>query len=583
MGNTDHDRTASIRQQLERVLASSVFAHASRQSRFLRFVVEETLAGRDDRLKGYTIGVEVFDRDAGFDPSTDSIVRVEAGRLRAKLREYYETEGRGDSIRIELPKGGYAARISPPETHHDGNVPAGTRTVAVLPFVNLSDASEDAYFADGLTDALINHLARNRALSVTSFTSAMRFKRAARSLADIADALGVDRVVEGTVLRAGRRVRVTAQLIDAATDHHLWAESFERDLTDVLAVQEDLASAVSLALGVGLLGAEHGRRQVGIEAYEANLLGRHYRTQLTAEALEKGIACFRRALELEPDYAEAYAGLAGCYCSLGTLGVELRAPHDVLPQGMALARRAIELDERFVEGRAYLGIMLLKYAWDWDGARAQFERALALSPNDARALMQYSMYFETLGDHARAIDLAVHAQRVDPLSRPVNLNLGWQYHQAGEQALARSTLTQLTAIEAGFWGAWWALGHVHREAGEHERAVECMRRALELPGGNTLPLEGLGHTLAVAGERTAAEAIITELQALPGYVSPYRIATVLAGLGRREAMYAQLERAFDKRARSLAWLAVAREYRAYRDEAAFGDLLYRIGIPGHGR
>ncbi len=570
----------AVRAQLERMLASPVFAGSARQLRFLRYIVEERLAGREERLKGYTIGIEVFDRAPDFDPALDSIVRVEAGRLRAKLREYYEEHGRLDPVRIELPKGSYAVRFSAAGVPPPAPRAQPGHAVAVLPFASLSDARDDGHFADGMTDAVINRLARNPLLGVTSYTSVMRFKGATRALGEIAAALGVDRVVEGTVTHAGGRVRVSVQLIDARSDRHLWAQSYDHPADDVLAVQEAVAIEVSRALGAAVL-AEARHHRVNPEAYEATLLGRHYRMQLTEETLDKGIAYYRRAVEIEPAYAEAYAGLAACYCSLGSLGIERRPPHDVLPQGIASAQRALELDPDDVEAHAFLGIMLLKYAWDWDGARREFERALALAPNDCRALLQFSLYHESLGEHARALELAAEAARLDPLSKPVLMNLGWQCHQAGESAAARARLERLTGLEPGFWGGWWALGHVEREAGAHARAIDCFGRAVATGSGGTLPLEGLGHACGVAGDAAGAREVLARLTAAAqaGYVSPYRIATVHAGLGAADATFEWLERALAMRSRSLAWLAVALEYRPYRDDPRFVALVERIGIP----
>jgi len=580
-----------VREELARILASEFFKQARRQSRFLSYIVEESLAGRSGRLKGYNIGVEVFERDESFDPLSDSIVRVEAGRLRSKLREYYENNDDRGGVRIRLPKGAYAPKFelldeaSQNEASRRtfaGAVHRSRYSVAVLPLVNLSDDADQVYFVDGMTDALINRLARNAELSVTSFTSSMRFKNSRQSLPEIADRLKVEYVIEGTVLRVADRVRISAQLIHAANDRHVWAESYERKLTDVLAVQDEVAGNVSAALGApGVFGPAHVHEKLNTAALEANFLGRRSRTQLTLDGLHTAIDYFENAIAVEPNYGEAYAGLAGCYCTLGTHGVELEAPHDIIPKGIDLAEKAIALDESFVEGRAFLGIMLLKYRWDWTGAERQFKRALEISPNDPRALMQYSMLLESTGQYADAVAYAERAQRIDPLSKPVGLNRGWQLHQAGEYEHARTVLFRLIELEPDFWGGYWGLGHVFRELEDYGRACSNFSRAVELQGEHNVSIEGLGHALALAGQAGQATELVTRLKEAGKrrYVSPCRIAAIYAGLGEADRMFEHLEQAYQARARSLAWLAVAKEYREYRDDPRFKALISKIGIP----
>jgi TolB-like protein/Tfp pilus assembly protein PilF len=574
---------SAVIEQLERVLASPQFAEAPRQQRLLRYLVECSLAGETERLKGYTLGIDVFDRAPDFDPAVDAIVRVEAGRLRAKLRDYHDGPGAADALRFELPKGAYVMRFERNETPPVAAVampPANS--IAVLPVVCLSPDPAQAYIADGMTDAIINHLGRNPALRVTSFTSVMRYRESGRRLADIAAELGVRYVYEGTYLPLGDRFRLTAQLIEAEPDLHLWADAYERPVADMLRAQDEVAQAIGATLGRTLAGdAGVAAPAVNPAAYEALLQGRRHRMQLTEQGLEQAVTWFERAIEIDPDYSAAYAGIAGCYCSYGTYGLELRAPHEVLPYGMRLAERAIEIDPASVEGHAFLGIMKLKYGWDWPGAQAEFERALALNPSDVRALVQYGLYHESRGDFDVAIEFAERAYRVDPFNKGVLMNRAWQYHQAGDPHRALNHATQIAEAEPGFWGGHWVRGHALRELGRLTEACASLRVAVDLPGGHTLPLESYGHCVAVAGDEVRARATLDELDALAAqnYVSPYRRATVLAGLGEADAMFAALEAAREARSRSLAWLAVAREYAAWRESPRFQALLRAIGIP----
>ncbi|MCP5201159.1 MAG: tetratricopeptide repeat protein [Gammaproteobacteria bacterium] len=567
--------------QLERILASPQFADAPRQQRLLRYLVECSLAGETERLKGYTLGVDVFDRPADFDPSLDAIVRVEAGRLRTKLRDYYAGPGMADALQFVLPKGGYVMRFEA-NAAPAAAVTVPANSIAVLPVVSLSPDPAQVCLADGMTDAIINHLGRNPALRVTSFTSVMRYRDSGRRLAEIAAELGVRYVYEGTYLPLHDRFRLTAQLIEAEPDLHLWADAYERPLDDMLRAQDEVARTIGTTLGRAIGGdAGSGARSVNPAAFEAVLQGRRHRMQLTAQGLDQAVGWFERAIEIDPEYAEAYAGIAGCYCSYGTYGLELRAPHEVLPYGMRLAERAIELDPASVEGHAFLGIMKLKYAWDWPGARAEFERALALNPSDVRALVQTGLYHESLGDFDSATDYAERAYRVDPFNKGVLMNRAWQWHQAGDPHRALGYAEQLAEAEPGFWGGHWVRGHVLRELGRLPEARAVLRTAVDLPGGHTLPLESYGHCCAVAGDAAQARAVLDELAVLAArsYVSPYRRATVLAGLGDEEAMFAALEAAREARSRSLAWLAVAQEFEAWRGSARFQGLLRAVGIP----
>ncbi|HEY7840588.1 MAG TPA: hypothetical protein VIC61_03385, partial [Gammaproteobacteria bacterium] len=373
-----------VRTQVDRIVASDVFRRAERQCRFLRYVVEQSLSGKTDRLKGYTIALEVFDRAADFDPNIDSIVRVEAGRLRSKLRDYYRQAGAADRIMIDLPRGTYAPVISRAtagaKQAADGSSRTASRTsIAVLPFRNLSGDPAQDYFSDGLTDAVITALARNSLLKVISLTSVMRFRNTQRPIREIGEELGASHLLEGTVLRERDRVRVSAQLIEAATDHHLWADNFERDIPGVIRVQRELADIISshLARELGPKEKERGRdHAVNPAAWEMYLLGRGYRRRLTREGLEKATECFRKAIDLDMKFAAAWAGAASCYCALGSYGFELEKPERLIPTGLEYSRRAMEIDPAQVESIVFTAIMTLKYEWDWVEAERLFRMAL---------------------------------------------------------------------------------------------------------------------------------------------------------------------------------------------------------------
>lgn len=283
---------------LARVLASSCFVHSDRQQRFLEFIVTETLAGRTDRLKGYTIAVQVFDRDASFDPAVDAIVRVEAARLRAKLREYYGGEGRADPVRFELPKGAYAIKVAWQAPAPSASlkvspmvraqlVPDGMTSrlrpiedrpsLAVLPFINISNLPEQEYFADGITDGLITELSRLPGLFVISRHSSFVYKGVSKRAEEIGTELGIRYLLEGSVQRASERVRINVQLIDAASGTHLWAERYDRQLEDIFALQDDVTQRIVKVLQVKLAASEQDRighgSTLNLEAHDCLLRG----------------------------------------------------------------------------------------------------------------------------------------------------------------------------------------------------------------------------------------------------------------------------------------------------------------------
>ncbi|OGT81046.1 MAG: hypothetical protein A3H91_17275 [Gammaproteobacteria bacterium RIFCSPLOWO2_02_FULL_61_13] len=579
----------AIRTQVERITASDVFRRADRQCRFLRYVVDHSLAGTTDRLKGFTIGLDVFDRDSSFDPNLDSIVRVEAGRLRTKLRDYYQDPGRQDPILIDLPRGSYAPSISRREEQAaplEGRIArrAVRGSIAVLPFRNLSDAAEQEYFCDGLTDTVITALARNRHLKVISLTSVMRYKKGQLSIPDIGAELNVAHILEGTVLHDGNQVRVSAQLIEAETDHHIWAEAFERDIAGVMRVQRDIADLISAQLIRELLpeGTPESQPPVKPDAYEVYLLGRGYRRRLTRDGIEKAARCFKQAISLDMNFAAAYGAAASCYCVLGSFGFELEPPENLIPVGLEYSRRAMELDPGQVEPMVYTAIMTLKYEWNWKEAERLFKAALALSPNDSVTHLQYSLYFESLGRFADAIDQAEQGRQIAPLSTEANMYLAWQLHQDGRDDEARSRLLWTLDLNPDFWAAHWGLGHVYLAESRVQEAVASFRKAVASGGGYVMPLQGLGYAHAAAGDRDAALGVIAQLEELgrTQYVSPCIPATIHAGLGDADRCFACLELAFQLRSRSMAWLNVTREYADLRSDPRFVELIRRIGIPG---
>ena len=620
-----HDSTsdasaAQVRAQRDRILASKLFARSKRQSKFLDYVVDAALEGRSDQLKEFTLGIDVFEKDESFDPGVDSIVRVEASRLRSKLREYYVDEGQDDSVRIDIPKGHYvpvfhSADVSTKEhdpairgyrwvglvaaalivavffftysaPQRESDTVAATpplpapSSLAVLPLRDRSPLPNE-FFSEAMTDALISSLAEIRELRVTSLTSVMRYENTDVPIPDIGRELGVAYLVGGSVYRDDENVRISAQLIAADTDTQVWSKTFERTMPDLPAVQSEVAYAIAQQISGELLpSSQFLGGDLNPAAYEAYMKGRYFYNQFTAEGYRRSIKFYQEAIEIEPNYAEAYAGLASCHCLLAGHGLEMVSPVVAIPESHSLAMKALSLDPDLAEPHAFIGIINFKFGWDLQGAESMLNRAIELNPSLFQAYIWHSQILEALGRHEDAMDRARYAKQLNPLSLAASLNLAWQMYQAGNYIEASAEVDKLIDFNPDFWGGHWIKGHIYRQHEMYKKAIDEFRLAIELDGGHSLPISALGHVFAVAGMRDDARQVIAELEALSRdiYVSPFHVATIYAGLNEPDLMFDWLERAYLTRARSLAWLQVTREMSSYHDDPRFQDLLKRIGI-----
>ena len=338
----------AIREHLSALLSSAAFAQVDRLKRFLRYVVEETVAGRSENLKEYSIGVEVFDREASFDPRTDPIVRVQARRLRARLSRYYEEEGRHEEMRIELPKGSYAPvfhrRGAPSLKRTVATTLASRNTITVLPFSDRSPNGNMAYFCEGISEEIINALAKLQQVRVVA--SAKGVEVGASQVATI---------VSGSVRKSGEALRITVQFVDSANGSYLWSETFDRMAGDEFAVQEEIARAVLEKVKTDLIGSDTGRRlrrPASVSAYNLYLQGRYHCSQRTDAGLRKALEFFERAISEDPQYAAAYSGLADAYSLLSHYGV--LPPAEVWTKAASNAAWAVLLDDVLAEGHTSL-------------------------------------------------------------------------------------------------------------------------------------------------------------------------------------------------------------------------------------
>jgi TolB-like protein len=417
------DEAAAIRAQLARMLQHPLFSQSERLQRFLRHIVEETLTGGGRRLNQFVIGIDVFDRGQSFDPAIDSIVRVEAGRLRSKLREYYDEAGRGDTIRIDLPKGGYAVEFrtagTTPSAAETGDVERPRRddkpVIAVLPFENLSGDPEEEYFTDGIAEDLITELSRVSELGVIARQSSFSYKGKSATAGQIAQELDAGYVVQGSVRKAGSRVRISAQLIDGSTEQHLWAERYDRELEDVFAVQDEVVRKIIVALKVTLPGGarETGRRGTdNMEAYDCLLRGVEHSRSFRRDDLFGARALYRRALSLDREYSEAHVRLAWVLVYEWIAGFQ--QDRAALDEALALTQRAVELDPDSAMAYSVLGWTCL-WMDDYDNAISAGEKALQLDQSDAFACYWMAMCRAWADQTDAAMSLIERAMRLNPV------------------------------------------------------------------------------------------------------------------------------------------------------------------------
>ena len=389
------------------------------------------------------------------------------------------------------------------------------KSLAVLPLEDLSGEKDQDYFADGMTDELIASLAKIRQLRVISRTSAMAYKGTRKPLSEIAHELHVDAVVEGTVLRAGNRVRITAELVQVSTDRHLWAETYESELGNILTLQSHVASAIVNEIRINLTPEEQKRlatpRVVNAQAYEDYLKGRYYWNKRSEEGLVKAVDYYQLAAEKDPQYALAYAGLADCYDLLGTTIIGAMPATEAAPKARAAALKALAIDPSLVDAEITLASIRLNYDWDWHAAENGFKHTIELNPDQATAHQRYSLYLSAMGRSTESLAEIQRAHDLDPLSLSINFSLAWrlylarQYDQAIQQS--RSTID----LDPNFVLAHLALGQTYEQKGEFEMAISELRKAASISPNSPLMLGALGHAYAVAGNSADAEKLRNDL------------------------------------------------------------------------
>ena len=582
-----------VRQHLDRVLASSQFVNSHRLSRFLRFIVERTLDNAEDELKESVVGIQVFDRPAGYDPKIDSIVRVQARQLRSKLQMYYAEPGYRDTVRFEVPKGSYVLVIRTADEPRLLLVSPGAAAaksqpaadLAVLPFANFSSDPETEYFSDGVSEEILTALSQVRGLRLIARTSSFQFKGRNRDLREVARALGTRCLLEGGVRRAGNQLRVTAQLIDGGDGTQLWAGSFDACLTEpaqMFAIQEDIARSISLSLGRVMTAPERPEgvgRPTSVAAYDLCLRARKLMRELRAESVLGAIPLLEAAIAGDPGYAAAYATLAGCYGHLGVYGGPAGA--GALPKVRWYATEAVRRDPFLPDGHVLLGNAAAALDLDLATARTHYTRALEIDPEDQHA--RQSRAFWLLGPSGQTADAVEELERLLPLD-PLSLDLRHsytmtllfdrRYEKVIEQA---SLILQIMprSHSAAFcrWLAYEALG---------EDMLGMKDLALQ---AEVLPQLMIGEHMAAyelerSGQHEEAVAAATRLEQDPRAVfAPTVLADLWIRLGDLDRAVGWLETGYERRVFRVLWLAVDYTYDKLRPLPRFRALCGKVFGP----
>ncbi len=467
-----------------------------------------------------------------------------------------------------------------------GRLAAGQSTsLVVLPLENLSGNRDQDYFADGMTDELIANLAKIRSLRVISRSTAMAYKGTRKSLSEIARELKVDAVVEGTVMRVGDRARITAELIQVSSDRHLWAETYESQMGDILALQNRVSSAIVNEIRITLTPEEKERLEkkpyVSPEAYENYLKGRYCWNRRSAQKLDSAIRYFELATDKDPKYALAYAALADCYSIISATIFGTTSPNEAAPKARAAARRALEIDPHLAEAETSLATVKFNYDWDWAGADAGFRKAIDLDPSYGTGYQRYSLYLTAMGRFQSSFDQINKARDLDPMSLSINFSLGWRLYMAREYDRAIQQLQNTLEMDSTYELPHWVLGQAYEQKGDYVHALTELHKAADLAHNTPLMVASLGHCYAVSGNRKEAERLLATLMAESKnqYVSPYYIAIVHAGLGRNYDAIRWLEKAFSERANGLVFLKVDPELDALRSNARFRQLQKDLKLP----
>src|SRR3984957_17467976 len=574
----------AVRDQLARVVNSPGFVSSVRLCRFLTHIVNRTIDGDIDSLKEFSIAMEVFDRTSEYDPNIDAIVRVEARRLRAKLKAYYE-EGQGtvDPVLIGLRPGSYVPVFrwldAQPAMHREqiGTVsPLAHICVAVLPFVNMSPEPEQDYFCDGISEEITNSLTHLSGLRVIARTSAFHFKGANIDIREVGQRLGADLVIEGSVRKAGEQLRITAQMIQTESGHHVWSETFRRELKDVFAIQEEIAQSVAdlLRLRTPVAQPADQSSAPNLDAYTAYLQARFLIHQQSPEALQAALGQLRKLVEVYPDYALAYSDMVEANGSLALFGAV--SGREVYPEVKANAERGYALAPESGETCTVLGGLRAWFEYRWDEADGIYDRALRLQPSHARAHMFRAMALLCQGNIKAAETGLRRSTELDPLSASDCARMAYLHYVKGDYSSAAEHLRQSFELDRDYPEARFYEGLLYYQQQRYDAVIQCLS-----PFDFPLDMGLLAAAHAQKGSLKRAAECIQRLHQLAGrqYVTPLAEGFAALAMKDFDLAFRCLDEAINHKTNFVNLLAIEPFFHPLHADPRFARLLKKLNLP----
>ena len=457
------------------------------------------------------------------------------------------------------------------------------KSIAVLPFGNRSEDKANAYFAEGVQDEILTRLSKIADLKVTSRTSTQHYKSVPENLAEIAKQLGVAHILEGSVQKSGDAVRVNVQLIKADNDSQVWAETFDRKLTDIFSVESDVAKAIADQLRAHITRQEEqviaAKPTKNIEAYDAYLRGRYFWNKRTSDGIKHAIEHFQQSIARDPDFALGHAGLADSYIALTFYN--FAAPHETMPKAKESAIKALALDDPLAEAHASLAHILMNYDWNWSAAEKEFKRSIELKPDYATAHEWYAIHYLTAtGRFEEAVQEMKRALELEPASLVMNTFMGATLYYAGRYDEAIDQCRRTIEMDPNFAVAHWHLGLAYEQKQVLDAATEEFKKAISLSAGSPLMKAALGRAYAKSQKKHEANEMLNELSELSKqqYVSAYEVATIYVALGNNEQAFQLLEQAYGEHSFHLVYLNVSPQFKPVSSDPRFQDLVQRIGL-----
>jgi serine/threonine-protein kinase len=572
----------TIRDQLARLVNSPGLVSSARLCRFLTHIVNRTIDGDIDSLKEFSIAMEVFDRTSKYDPNIDAIVRVEARRLRSKLKAYYEEgPGTADPVLIGLRPGSYVPVFrwldsQPPKHLEQIAATASDRTcVAVLPFVNMSPEPEQDYFCDGITEEITNSLTHLSGLNVIARTSAFHFKAANIDIRQVGQRLGADLIIEGSVRKAGEQLRITVQAIQTESGHHVWSETFRRELKDVFVIQEEIAQSVAELLRLHVPDAQGPDRPSApnLDAYTAYLRARFLIHQQSPETLHAALDQLGKLVETYPGYAIAYSSLAEANGLLAIFGVV--SGREVYPEVKARAERGYELDPESGETCAVLAGLRAWFEYRWDEGESLYDRALKLQPGQARTHMFRAMSLLCRGNLEAAESGLSRSIELDPLSASDCARMAYLHYVKGDFEAATDHLRQSFELDRDYPEARFYEGLLNFHQQRYDRVIRCLS-----PSVSPLDIGLMAAAHAQAGNLAEAEDCIARLHQLASrqYVTPLAEGFAAIGMGDLDLAFQCLDEAINHKTNFMNLLAVEPLFTPLLSDRRFAKLLKKLNL-----